>query len=225
MSPLKPDTRLRNLYNQFLYMDEKAFYDKVRFFEQNESDVFNMNLNDSIWIQSVYLDAVFQIGDYRKYVDKSQKLLQRIVYYNISQFQGEDLYEEVLQKRASSFYHLRKYDDCARIAQELLKINPSRKDTKTVLLYTIRSSFEKINKIIKALFITALFGAAFVLIFYQIVIFSFFPSIAEWFLDLTANIFAPIFLLLISAKVIIDLYARMKVKKWVDNCLENKKKK
>ena len=87
MSIHKPDTRLRNLYNQYLYLDDKAYYDKVRFYEQNESDVFNMRLEDSLWIQSGYLSALFQIGEYRKYIDKAQKLLQRLIYHNISYFQ------------------------------------------------------------------------------------------------------------------------------------------
>lgn len=223
MSIHKPDTRLRNLYNQYLYLDDKAYYDKVRFYEQNESDVFNMRLEDSLWIQSGYLSALFQIGEYRKFNDKAQRLLQRLIYHNISYFQEEDLYEETLHKMACAKYQLKDYDESMRISKELLKINPERKDTKRVLFCAIRSDHQKSLKFIRAAIIASLLGAAFLLLFEQIVIFSFFPHLVDWFMGLIAQIFIPLFTVLILFKIGIDLRSNMKATKWKKLCIERKK--
>lgn len=225
MSPFKPDTRLRNLYNQYLYMDDKAYYDKVRFYEQNENDIFNMRLEDSLWIHKGYLDAVFQIGNYKKYTDISQALLQRLIYHNISYFQEEDIYEEVLHKRACSFYHIREYDKSIHISKELLKLNPQRKDTKKILFYAYRSSNTKALKIIKGAIMAALLSAAFILLFEQIVVASFFPEYIVNFLTITALVYGPIFILLIGAKVYIDFNSTQKSRKWVKQCTKRKKQK
>lgn len=223
MSIHKPDTRLRNLYNQYLYLDDKAYYDKMRFYEQNESDVFNMRLEDSLWIQSGYLSALFQIGEYRKYIDKAQKLLQRLIYHNISYFQEEDLYEETLHKMACAQYQLKQYDESIQVSKELLKINPERKDTKRVLFCAIRSTHQKSLKFIKAGIIASLLGAAFLLLFEQIVIFSFFPHLADWFLGLIAQIFIPVFIILIFFKLGIDFRSNRRASSWKKNCIERKK--
>lgn len=225
MTYFKPDTRLRNLYNQYLYMDDKAYYDKVRFFEQNENDVYNMRLEDSLWIQSGYLDAVFQIGKYKKYCDKSQDILQRLIYHNITNFHDENLYEEVLQKRACAFYNLKDYNRSIHISKELLKINPLRKDTRKILFYAYRSSHKRMLKFIKAAIMASLLSAAFILLFEQIVIASFFPEYIVSFLTITAAIFTPIFMLLIGVKVYIDFKSSYKSRTWVNKCILRKQEK
>ena len=189
MTSFTQDTRLRNLFNQFLYLDEKAFYDKIRFYEQNEMDISNMQMSDYLWIHAYYLDAIFQIGDYRKYTDKAQILLQQIIYNNITIFQGENLYEEILQKRSCSFYHLKQYDQSIHIAQELLKLNPARKDTKKILYFSLRSKHVRFLKFIKAALVTSMLATAFLLLFEQIVVVSFFPNSVNWFLKIIAVIF------------------------------------
>jgi len=212
MNPISPHTRLRSLYNKYLYLDDNAYYDKKRFYEQNESDVQNMKLADSLWIESGYLDALFKISDYNKFCDKSQLFLERLIFHNISYFNGEQLFENILHKRAASYYQLRNYKKSIHNASELLKINPDRKDTQKILFYAIRSSHKLALKIIKASLMAFFLVTAVLLMFYQIVILSFFPDLNVVFLTTICWICIPIFLLLIGAKFGIDIKSYMKVK-------------
>ena len=218
MTLLPSHTRLRSLYNKYLYLDDNAYYDKVRFYEQNELDVYNMRLEDSLWIQSGYLEAVYKISDYKKYCNKSQDLLERLIFHNISYFQGEDLYQETLHRRAASLYHLKKYEDSIHTAEQLLKIDGCRNNTAKILFYAHRSSYQKTLKVIKAGLMAALLGSASVLLFEQIVVASFFPEMALWFLKLIACIFVPIFTLLVGAKIAIDVISFRKTNSWIKGC-------
>lgn len=218
MTIIPSHTRLRSLYNKYLFLDEKAYYDKIRFYEQNELDVYNMCLEDSLWIQSGYLEAVYKISDYKKYCDKSQDLLERLIFHNISIFQGEDLYQDTLHMRAASFYHLKKYNDSIHTAEQLLKIDSLRNNTAKILFYAHRSSFKKTLKFIKAGLMAALLSTAAVLLFEQIVIASFFPEMITMFLKLIAYIFMPIFTILIGAKIAIDVISLNKTNRWIKKC-------
>lgn len=212
MTPISQDTRLRNLYNQYLYLDDKAFYDKIRFYEQNENDVQIMRLEDSLWIQSEYLEAVFQTGDYNKYNKRSQDYLERLIYHNIKYFHGENPFEEVLHKKAASLYHAKRYDEAIENACQLLNINPTRKDTKKVLFYAHRSSHVFALKCIKAGLMGGLMMTAFLLLFQQLIVATFFATISDWFLDMTMWISLPVFTFFIGYMCFIDLKCRRKVR-------------
>ena len=217
MNPLSPHIRLRNLYNQYLYLDDKAYYDKVRFYEQNNLDIQIMRLEDSLWIQNGYLESLYHIGDFRKYVNKSQSFLEKLIDHNISYFQGENPFEEVLHKRATSYYHLQEYDKSIDLAKQLININSARKDTIRVLFFAQRSSHILALKLIKAGIMASLLMAAFLLLFHQIVVANFFANISEWFLSLSMQISIVFFSILIICKLYIDIKARLLTNKWVAN--------
>ncbi len=222
MSPLSSDTRLRNLYNQYLYMDDKAFYDKIRFFDQNESDIMLMRLEDSLWIQSGYLDALFQTGEYKKYNDKSQQFLQRLIYHNIDYFHGENPYEETLHKKATALYHMRSYTPCIEHAKQLININPKRKDTRRVLFSAHRSAHTFALKLIKAGLMATLLMTAFLLVFQQIIVASFFSKMSHWFLQLILAITVPFLSFFLVYKVFIDIKCWIQAKKWIDQAKHKK---
>ena len=212
MNPISPHIRLRSLYNKYLYLDDNAYYDKKRFYEQNESDVRNMKLADSLWIESGYLEALFKISEYGKFCQKSQIFLERLIYHNISYFNGEQIFEDILHKRAASFYQLRDYDSSIHNARELIKINPDRKDTQKILFYALRSSHKKTLKIIKACLMAFFLAAAVSLMLYQIIILSFFPEYSVLLIKIICWVFIPAFVSLIGAKIAIDVKSFLRVK-------------
>lgn len=214
MSQLSSDTRLRSLYNKYLYLEDKAYHDKIRFYEHNQQDVYNMRLQDSLWIQSGYLEAVYEVGHYKKYIDISQDFLQRLIFENITYFNGENIYEEILQCRSVAFYQLKSYDESVHVAEQLLNINPERKDTRKILYFAHRSCFQKSLKFIKASSVVLALSAAFVLLFEQIVIASFFPEKVVFYLNITFSIFLPAFVILILSKLLIDALAYRKMRNW-----------
>lgn len=211
MNPLPSHTRLKSLYNKYLYLDDKAYYDKKRFFEKNELEIANMKLADAIWIEEGYLDALYMTNDYGKFCKRSQKFLEKLIYHNISYFNEEQLFEKILHRRAVSYYRLRQYENSIHNAKELIKINPDRKDTRKVLFYAIRSSHKKTLKIIKAGFIVFFLSSSMMLLFHQIIILSFFGELNEWYLKLILWICGPTFLVLLMTKVSIDIKSYLAV--------------
>lgn len=224
MKPLSSDTRLRNLYNQYLYIEDKAYYDKIRFFDQNESDILLMRLEDSLWIHSCYLDALFQTGEYKKFDIKAQDYLQRLIYHNISYFHGENPFEDTLHKKIISLYHIKNYDFCIDQARQLININPSRKDTQKVLFAAHRSSHTLALKTIKAGLMGTLLMTAFLLVFQQIIIASFFTKMSAWFLQLIMAVTIPFLSIFLGYKVFIDVKCWLQSRSWVKKAKAKKSK-
>jgi tetratricopeptide (TPR) repeat protein len=215
MNPLSPHTRLRSLYNKYLYLDDKAYYDKKRFFEQNESDIKNMKLSDALWIESGYLQALFMTNDYGKFCKHSQNFLEKLIFHNISYFNEEQLFEKILHQRSAAFYQLKDYEQSIHNAKELLKINPHRKDTRKILYYALRSSHKKALKAVKAGLMVFFIFSGVLLMFHQIFILSFRPDLNMWFIKLMAGICIPIFLTLMGVKFGIYLKSYLQIKKFV----------
>ncbi len=215
MNPLSSHTRLRSLYNKYLYLDDHAYYDKKRFFEQNESDIYNMKLADAMWIETGYLQALFMTNEYGKFCHRSQVFLEKLIFHNISYFNEEQIFEKILHQRAAAYYQLRAYDKSIHNAKELLKINPERKDTKKILFYAIRSSHKKTLKAIKAGFMVFFLISAMLLLVHQIIVLSFYAAHHLEFLQLICFICIPMFLLLIGTKLGLDLKSYLQVKRFL----------
>ncbi len=213
MNPLSSHTRLRSLYNKYLYLDDNAYYDKKRFFEQNESDIKNMKLSDALWIESGYLQALFMTNDYGRFCKRSQDFLEKLIFHNISYFNEEMLFEKLLHQRASAFYQLKDYKQSIHNAKELLKINPSRKDTRKILFYALRSSHVKTLKAVKAGFMAFFIFSGVLLMIHQIFILSFRPDLNIFYVKLMVGICVPIFLILLGVKCGVDIKSFLHIKK------------
>ena len=215
MNPLSPHTRLRSLYNKYLYLDDSAYYDKKRFFEQNEADIQNMKLSDVLWIESGYLQALFMTNDYGKFCKRSQDFLEKLIFHNISYFNEEQLFEKILHQRAVAFYQLKNYEKSIHNAKELLKINPDRKDTSKILFYALRSSHIHTLKAVKAGFMVFFIFSGVLLMIHQIVVLSFFPEYNMDFIKLMCFICIPTFLVLIGIKCGIDIKSFFQIRKLI----------
>lgn len=213
MKPLSSHTRLRSLYNKYLYLDDNAYYDKKRFFEQNEADIQNMKLSDVLWIESGYLQALFMTNDYGKFCKRSQDFLEKLIFHNISYFNEEQIFEKILHQRAAAYYQLKDYEKSIHNAKELLKINPERKDTSKILFYAMRSSHVKTLKTVKAGFMVFFIFSGILLMFHQIVVLSFFPRYNADFIILMCSICIPVFLILLGIKCSVDVKSYFKIRK------------
>lgn len=218
-------TSLKSIYDQYMCIDDQAFYDKIRYFEKYEEEVLQMNLKASIYIHYEYLKALYLVEDFGKYIYQSQHMLERIIEENIGIFQGEDLFQEVLQRRAASYYYLSRYKEATYHAKELLAIDFQRKDTKRVLYFSVRNSFVRFRKFLKAALLVVSFTGAITLLFEQIVVASFYPDQAIWIIQYTILVFIALYVLLIIGKLYTDISAWFEVNQCLQKCRLKQSKK
>ena len=56
------------IYRDFKALDERAYRDMVRFYEEREDDIKGLEFQEFFELLFAYADALFEIGSYRKHL-------------------------------------------------------------------------------------------------------------------------------------------------------------
>lgn len=107
----------------FLEIDRAAFRSIIQFYERHQKDIHHLEEKESLELNIVYLRSLFEIGAYENFLKYIDAAIEAIIYNNVLEFEGEDIYYELLYRKASALYHLYKFDDSAYICGQLIKIN------------------------------------------------------------------------------------------------------
>jgi tetratricopeptide (TPR) repeat protein len=128
-----------SVYLNFKEIDDRAFQTIVRFFEENESDIQLLRFDEYLEVLLAYTAALFEVGAYSNYIAVCDYAIESVIYFNIEQYGGEDIYAKLLFRKAASFYHLMEYKKSEKILRELIRINPDDKLTAAFLRKCLRA--------------------------------------------------------------------------------------
>lgn len=121
--------KLSSTYHSKIYKEFKAIAANehlsiVRFYESYEADIPQLNFSEYFELLISYSDSLFEIGAYQSHVRVVDKAIQASILNNIKFYNGQDIYTELLFKKASSCYNLMDYTQAEHILRELIKITP-----------------------------------------------------------------------------------------------------
>ncbi|KXK39047.1 MAG: hypothetical protein J5I52_09820 [Saprospiraceae bacterium] len=114
-------------YLQYFRLGETAYREKVRFYEEHPDAIASLYYEDKIDIDLDYLICLFEIGRYERFLSKVDAAIEQVIMDNIYEFGGENIYEELLFRKAACLYQIEKYDECGHLLRQLVKINPSNR--------------------------------------------------------------------------------------------------
>jgi len=118
-----PTDRLR-LYRNFKALGVNDFQGLIRFYEQHEDGIQALDFAEYLDCTLAYTEALFEAGHYGKHWVMCDHLLECVIMQNIDQWEGQDLYYQLLFKKSASLYHLQEYAKSERILREIIKIYP-----------------------------------------------------------------------------------------------------
>ncbi len=146
----------RQTYLQYFRLGDTAFREKVRFYEENPEALSTLYFDEKIDIDMDYLICLFEVGRYERFLKKVDPILEIIIEENIFEFRGENIFNDLLLKKAACYYHTNNYDKANTILKQLIKIAP--KHPLAIGLYGIckRKQNNDIATSIKALGIASL---------------------------------------------------------------------
>lgn len=121
------------VYDNFVEIKGHSFKSVVKFYSLNYRAIKQLPLKEYLELHTEYLNALFELSLYRKYISECDELIEISIEYNIYNYNGEDLLQSTLLRKAASLYHIYETEEAKRITHELLKINPSHKSAR--LLY------------------------------------------------------------------------------------------
>jgi len=107
----------------FLEIDRAAFRSIIQFYERHQKDIYHLEEQESLELNIIYIRSLFEVGSYQNFLKYVDAAIEAIIFNNILEFEGEDIYYELLFRKASALYHLHQFEDSAYICGQLIKIN------------------------------------------------------------------------------------------------------
>jgi tetratricopeptide (TPR) repeat protein len=118
-----PAERLR-LYRNFKSIEVNDFHGMIHFYEQHEDGIRALDFYQYLDCTLAYTNALFDSANHRKHLVMVDHLLELVIMQNVEEWDGEDLYHQLLFNKSASFYHLEEYAKSERILREIINIYP-----------------------------------------------------------------------------------------------------
>jgi len=146
----------RQTYLQYFRLGDTSFREKVRFYEENPEALSTLYFNEKIDVDMDYLICLFEVGRYERFLEKVDPIIEIIIEENIFEFRNENIFNDLLLKKAACYYHTNQYEKANTILKQLIKIAP--KHPLAIGLYGIckRKQNNDVSTTLKALGISAL---------------------------------------------------------------------
>jgi len=123
--PFVPSKYRSKLYYQFSEIGRTEYRSIIRFYEDHLPDIDTLEFQEYFELHLVYLSALFEVGAYGELLRKIDSAIHTVIDQSILEFEGKDIYVDLLTKKAASLYHLRQFDEAIHICQELIKMKKS----------------------------------------------------------------------------------------------------
>ncbi|MFQ5445501.1 MAG: hypothetical protein ACE5FF_01095, partial [Saprospiraceae bacterium] len=121
------------VFHDFQAIDPKEWRTIVRFYEEYESEIKNLDFGAYFEMVTAYTNALFEIGAYEKHIPMADTVIELSVMNNVRFFNGEDVFHKSLFKKAASCYHTHQLEKAEYILRELLRIDPYDDDASMFL--------------------------------------------------------------------------------------------
>jgi len=115
------------IYQEYLDIESGSHHEKVRFYSANKTEIKFLPYKIRVEISLNYVIALFETGDYFGYLRHVDQLLKLVIEENIYSIDGDDIYQELLFRKACSLHNILDRYAADHIFGELNKINPDNK--------------------------------------------------------------------------------------------------
>ncbi len=112
------------MYRGFKAIESADYREVVRYFEKHEKSIVQLEFDEYFEMLVSYTHSLFEIGSYSRHVLMSDVVIEASIEQNVQYFHGEDVFYNMLFRKAASFYNLYEHDKAEHILKELIKIDP-----------------------------------------------------------------------------------------------------
>lgn len=171
------------VYLEFQDIDYRDYQDKIRYFERNKKAIKSLPYMVRLEMTLHYVVSLFEVGDYYRYLQYVDDLLAKVIEDNLFSVDGDDIYQELLYRKAASFHNILDYYSAEHVLTELSKIDTTNNLYKRTFLKNnmdrLRSQGQKVRAGIISMFLVS----GIVIGIELLVIRPFYPEhtqLAEW---------------------------------------------
>lgn len=131
-------TNHSSVYLDFKEIEVSDYRKLIRFFEDRERVIYRLDFDERFELLLAYVNALFEIGAYQKYLLVVDFVVESSVVHNIKLFRGEDVFQKLLFRKAASFFNTGEYEKADYILRELIRIDPDDEDAVLFLKKCLR---------------------------------------------------------------------------------------
>ncbi|MEY3368913.1 MAG: hypothetical protein RI973_2068 [Bacteroidota bacterium] len=175
------------LYRDFRSIPPGEWRSLVRYYEKHESGIRQLDFDEFFEMLVAYTNALFETGAYEKHQLMSDAVIEASIMNNIASLNGQDIYRQVLFKKAASCYHTSRLEQADHILRELLRIDPDDQDS----LFFLKKCVRKLKPGLMRKSVAAsvgLFLLSSLLVALEVLIVRNFYAEKAWLLELLRNL-------------------------------------
>ena len=117
-------TYYTKVYRDFKAIESTAFREIIRFYEKEEDKILRLDFDEFFECLVAYVDALFEIGAYRKHLLLVDVVIEKSITNNITLHKGQQVFHKMLFRKAASLYNTNELEKATYVLSELLKMEP-----------------------------------------------------------------------------------------------------
>jgi tetratricopeptide (TPR) repeat protein len=118
-----PAQRLK-VYRNFKAIDAADYYGIIRYFEQHEEALGELDEEEYFDCAYTYAQALFEVGYYNQAVVMFDHLLEKVIVQNIAMWEGKDVFVHLLARKATALMRQQQWARAEHVVREGVKLNP-----------------------------------------------------------------------------------------------------
>lgn len=111
---------IRNVFHQ---IPQRSYLERILYFERHNKSIDQLSFLPWIEIQIDYIVALFETGHYQKYLNLVDRIIELIIKENLLFYKGEDVFVDLLFKKAAALFNLDKTLEASEILIQVIKID------------------------------------------------------------------------------------------------------
>ncbi len=203
------------LIQRFKDQGLESYRSIVQFYENHRADINQLDFDEFFEIYTEYANALYEIGAHHKFIKQADKIIELSIERNLVYYNGKDIFQFYLLKKAYAYYNLGMLDRCEKVVMELLKIDPDKTIYRDLFAKSVnkRKSISRINT---RMYATVLLLLSAVIIGFELfVIRLFMPELTTTFEIMRSMVFVSGIVLMVIAELSSWIHARMKVEDYI----------
>lgn len=139
------------VYRNFKAIEPTAYQSIIRFYEEFKPDLLQLEFDEYFEVLIIYVQALFEFGSYERHLVVVDEVIELSIDHNIKYYEGIDIYQAMLFKKAASYYNINQFKNAEYIVRELIKISPADLDYHQFARKIFRKRNHTILKLSRAL--------------------------------------------------------------------------
>ncbi|MEQ8706791.1 MAG: hypothetical protein RIC19_22850 [Phaeodactylibacter sp.] len=126
------------IFRDFKEIDAANYRRIIHFYEAREDTIRGLDFEEYFEMLIAYVNSLFEVGFHQKHLLMVDVAIEEVIVHNVESLPGENLYEQLLFRKAASHFQCLQYEKCHYVLMQLIRIDPYNTDAISFLKKCLR---------------------------------------------------------------------------------------